>query len=129
MLLASALQQSEFSYMYTFIHTFFFYPHFFKSSFLFRSLQTIEQRSLCYGRLFILYIRVIYFIHSSVYMSIPISQSVLFLPLLVTVSLFSTSVDSISALQISSSVSFFWILHISSIVQYLSFSADLFHIV
>ena len=49
-------------------------------------------------------------------MSIPISQfTPLLHPPLVTVSLFSTSV-TISALQMSSSVPFFWISHIINII-------------
>ena len=58
---------------------------------------------------------VISFIHSSIYASIPISQ---FIPpplsTSVSVSLFSTSVVSISALQVSSSVPFFYIPHVSN---------------
>ena len=58
---------------------------------------------------------VISFIHSSIYASTPISQ---FIPpplsTSVSVSLFSTSVVSISALQVSSSVPFFYIPHVSN---------------
>ena len=57
---------------------------------------------------------VIYFIYSSVYMSIPISQFIPTLPSpLVNHKIIFYVCDSISALQISSSVPFFWIPHIS----------------
>ena len=46
------------------------YPLFFKILFLYRSLQSIEQSSPCYTVIYIIN----YFIYSSMYMSIPISQ-------------------------------------------------------
>ena len=86
--LLSVVEQSEYMYIY---HLFVTIEHW------------IEFPVLC-STMFSL---VIYFIPSSIYMSIPISKFIpLSLPLLVSVHLFSTSV-SISALQIGSSVPFF----------------------
>ena len=64
-----------------------------------------------------------YFIHISVYMSIPISEFIPYprFPPFVSICLFSTSV-SISALQTGSSVPFFQIPHICIDIRYLFFS-------
>ena len=86
--LLSVVDQSEYLYIYH----------------LFVTTEHWVEFPVLYGRTFSL---VIYFISSSMFMSIPISKFIpLSLPLLVSVHLFPTSV-SISALQIGSSVPFF----------------------
>ena len=86
--LLSVVEQSEYLYIYH----------------LFVTIEHWVEFPVLYSRTFSL---VIYFIPSSVFMSIPISKFIpLSLPPLVSVHLFSTSV-SISALQIGSSVPFF----------------------
>jgi len=93
----SAVKQSE-SVIYT--HTYPSSPHFL------RSPQNAEQNSLVLYSWFSL---IIYFIHSSVYMSVPVSQSIPspLLPL-VSMCLFSTSVSLFLLCRyICSSIPFF----------------------
>ena len=86
--------------------------------FPYRPLQSTEQSSLCYAvgsyhRL------VIYFIHNSVYMSIPVSQIHPPLPHLVSIHPFSMPLSvSISALQVNSSVLFFQVPYIRDIIRF-----------